>query len=78
MCVCQGVEAMVDSTELLGRSDGAALWERLDTDGYLLLRGALDRDTVLEAGHRLTDLLTQQGSESTHAPPPTHHTGPEP
>lgn len=39
-----------ESQDALG--DTAALWQRLDTDGYLLLRGFIDRQTVL-AGRRI-------------------------
>ena len=33
--------------------DGQALCERMKDDGYLLLRGVLDNDLVLEARHEL-------------------------
>lgn len=36
-----------ESNEALG--DAAALWQRLDEDGYLLLRGLIKRETVLAA-----------------------------
>ena len=39
-----------DSQDLLG--DVPALWQRMQSDGYLLLRGLIDRDTVL-GGRRI-------------------------
>eukprot|EP01006_Ploeotia_vitrea_P023413 TRINITY_DN55876_c0_g1_i1.p1 TRINITY_DN55876_c0_g1~~TRINITY_DN55876_c0_g1_i1.p1 ORF type:complete len:329 (+),score=146.56 TRINITY_DN55876_c0_g1_i1:16-1002(+) len=45
-------QTMPDSTALLARNDGgAALRKRLDEDGYVLLRGVLDRESVLAARH---------------------------
>ncbi len=48
------VGAMRDSSPLLGRADaGQALWARMDADGYLLLKGALDRPAVMAAREQL-------------------------
>ena len=55
------VGAMRDSSPLLGRAEaGAALRARLDTDGYLLLRGALGRSAVVAARETpsMMDLLS--------------------
>lgn len=48
------VSAMRDSTPLLGRADaGEALWARMDADGYVLLKGVLDRPAVMAAREQL-------------------------
>jgi len=40
--------AELETTPKRQHTDRDALWERLRRDGYLLLRGALDRDTVMD------------------------------
>ena len=47
------------SDDLLG--DSAALRARLDEDGYLLFRGVLDRDRVLDLRRQVTDVLARHG-----------------
>lgn len=65
-CIAQGREItdaliapMRDSAELL--DDPAALRARLDEDGYLFLRGALERDEVLAARREVFQRLQQVG-----------------
>jgi hypothetical protein len=59
------VGAMRDSSPLLGRAEaGAALRARLDTDGYLLLRGALGRSAVVAAREQL---LARRSEEADSA-----------
>lgn len=41
--------------------DREALWERLRADGYLFLRGVLDRETVLEFRRYYFDALSKTG-----------------
>ncbi len=53
------VGAMRDSTGLLG--DWKSLRERYDEDGYLLLRGLLDRGEVLEARNVILSRLVEMG-----------------
>ncbi len=49
----------LDSTELL--DNGPALAERLQRDGYLFLRGLLERDAVLAVRHRLLEKAASGG-----------------
>eukprot|EP01043_Picozoa_sp_COSAG02_P030853 COSAG02_NODE_1989_length_10174_cov_12.502134_10_plen_155_part_00 len=49
-----------DSTALV--HDGAALRERMDEDGYLLLRGVLDRSTVQAARLEVLTRLAARGT----------------
>ncbi len=49
-----------DATPLLGDAD--ALHQRLDDDGYLLLRGLLNRDLVLETRRQMTSILAEDGA----------------
>ena len=60
------VGEMRESTELLGRADsGRALRERLDADGYLLLRGVLGRPAVEAAKAQLVARLAEEnGSQN--------------
>jgi len=51
--------SMIDSSALL--SDGTALRARLAEDGYLFLRGALDRDEVLAARHEVLGRMAEVG-----------------
>lgn len=53
------VASMRDSSDLTG--DGAALRARLAADGYLLLRGALDRDDVLAARREVLGRMAEVG-----------------
>lgn len=48
------MQAFEDSTSLLG--DPGALKARFDADGYVLLRGVVDRDLLLETRRALTDV----------------------
>lgn len=50
-------------------ASGAELRERLDRDGYLLLRDALPRDHVLAAGHELYRRLAAAGQLHPDHPP---------
>ncbi|MBL8690051.1 MAG: phytanoyl-CoA dioxygenase family protein [Rhodospirillaceae bacterium] len=50
---------MADSTSLI--ADDAALRARFAEDGYLLLRGALDRDDVLAARHEVLRRMAEVG-----------------
>ena len=47
-----------DSRELLG--DIPALWRRLRDDGYLLLRGLVERDTVLQARSIVLEYMSER------------------
>jgi hypothetical protein len=48
-----------DSTECLNDAD--AMRARMADDGYLLLRGVLDKDLVLEARRQMLELLAEEG-----------------
>lgn len=50
---------LVDSTALL--DDGPSLARRLDEDGYLLLRGVLDRSAVADARREVLALARSEG-----------------
>ena len=50
-------------------ASGAQLRERLETDGYVLLRDALPRDEVLEAGHELYRRLGANDQLNPNYPP---------
>jgi hypothetical protein len=67
----EAVAAMTDSSPLL--SDGAALRARLGEDGYLFLRGALDRDEALAARSEVLHRLAGVGeiAEPAEAALPT-------
>ena len=54
------VGELADSTPLLG--DGAALRDRMQADGYLLLRGVLDRRTVQAARLEVMTRLAAGGA----------------
>jgi hypothetical protein len=56
-----GIQPMADSSSLLASGDLPALRERLCTDGYLLLRGVLDRETALRARGMLLHHLAPKG-----------------
>ena len=47
-----------ESNDALG--DVPALWQRLDEDGYLLLRGLIDRETVLAARETVLEHMREQ------------------
>ena len=53
------MDEFLDSTDLTG--DGPALAERLDRDGYLLLRGLLPREAVLAVRLRLLEKAAAGG-----------------
>lgn len=55
----EAVAPMVDSTALI--ADGAALRARLAEDGYLLLRGAIDRDEVMAARREVLSRMAEVG-----------------
>ena len=55
-----------ESQDLLG--EAAALWARLHEDGYLLLRGLIDRDTVLAGRETILKSMQTQGSLVPEAP----------
>ena len=55
----EAVAAMADSTSLI--ADDAALRARFAEDGYLLLRGILDRDDVLAARHEVLRRMAEVG-----------------
>lgn len=55
-----------DSNGLLGNS--AALHERIQTDGYLLLRGLIDRDKVLRGRHTILAYMDEKGALTPGAP----------
>ncbi len=68
--------SLVDESHAPGRlaatatnASGAELRERLDTDGYVLLRDALPRDEVLEAGHELYRRIAAAGQLHPDCPP---------
>ena len=50
---------MTDSSPLLGDPD--ALQKRMDEDGYLLLRGLVDRDRLAAVHRDFLDILAAQG-----------------
>jgi hypothetical protein len=54
-----GVGELRDSTAAM--HDGAALRERMERDGYLLLRGLLDRPTVQAARLEVMTRLAERG-----------------
>ena len=56
-----------DSNDI--RDDAAALRARLDEDGYLLVRGLHDRDTVRAARRVLLEALRREGKLSPEAGP---------
>lgn len=47
-----------ESNDVLG--DAAALWQRMDEDGYLLLRGLIKRETVLAARAVVLEHMREQ------------------
>lgn len=51
--------ALRDSTDIFG--DAAALQERMKEDGYLYMKGVLDRGEVLEARRELTEKMHRDG-----------------
>lgn len=55
-----------DSNDIL--SDGAALRQRLDDDGYLLIRELRERDVVLEARRAILRGLERQGALAAGTP----------
>ena len=55
-----------DSTHLLDDAD--ALRAAMEEKGYLLLRGVLDRDLVLEARRQLLEVLAEEGALDPNAP----------
>lgn len=55
-----------ESQDLLG--DAPALWRRLDIDGYLLLRGFIDRETVLAGRQLIMEALQAQQALAPNAP----------
>ncbi len=55
----QALAAFEDSSALL--DDPAALRARFERDGYVLLRGAVDRDVLLEARRAISGVLRQHG-----------------
>lgn len=55
----EAVAAMADSTPLI--ADDAALRRRFAEDGYLFLRGVLDRDEVLTARHEVLRRMAEVG-----------------
>jgi hypothetical protein len=55
-----------EATEL--QSETEALRSRLDEDGYLLIRGLLDKDLVLEARRQILEILERDGALNPAAP----------
>ena len=58
-CAPDCLGALRDSGDVAGDTD--ALRERMASDGYLYLPGALDRDQVLKARRAITDALAAKG-----------------
>ena len=56
-----------EATELRGNPD--ALRDRLEEDGYLLIRGLLDRDLVLEARRQIVESMAEHGMLDPAHPP---------
>ena len=59
-----GIAELRDSTALV--HDGAALRDRMEQDGYLLLRGVLDRPSVQAARHEVLARLAARGVVDDH------------
>ena len=53
-----GAFQMRDSTSLLESGDMAGMCRRLATDGYLYLKGVIDRGAVLRAGEVVRQAVT--------------------
>lgn len=53
------IDTLSEATDLLGDAD--ALRARLDEDGYLLLRGLLEKDQVLDARRQIVEVMAEKG-----------------
>ena len=59
----QAVKEMIDSTELYKSGDCKALYQRFNTEGYLLLRGMVPKDQIQQAHDRIFNHLKETAGE---------------
>lgn len=67
LTIDEHLEPLKDSTELFKAQDFGALRQRLDSDGFIFVRGAFKSETVLGARKRILENMRSKGViDTTH------------